>query len=132
MSLDGNEFSSNQIYIRIVGVWNGLHIAWKRGWRRLILESDSTSVVALLTKCGGATRESRFVTQIQALPDRDWQVSVIRAFRKANHCANFLANLPLNNFELQEVVIFDEPPSSLKLLLQADVIGIPYPRKEKG
>ncbi|XP_061374502.1 uncharacterized protein LOC133316736 [Gastrolobium bilobum] len=49
------------------GGWNGLNIAWQRGWHRLILESDSTLVVALLIKCGGAARESR----LRALLDRD-------------------------------------------------------------
>ena len=122
----------NAFVAELWGVWYGLNIAWHRGWRRLILESDSTSVVAVLSKRGGAARESRLLTHIRAILNRDWQVSITHAFREANSCADYLANLPIINPSLPDESFFTAPPAPLSLLLQADAAGTYHPRKGTG
>ncbi|KAJ8768128.1 hypothetical protein K2173_021068 [Erythroxylum novogranatense] len=71
---------------------HGLTLAWDRGYRRIVVESDSQDVVTLvLTSCPHSHPMFLLVEDIRTLLARDWCCSLQHIFREANHCADFLA-----------------------------------------
>jgi len=53
---------------------------------------------------------------------KDWTISLHHAFREGNACANVLTKLKTINVDL--LIVFQAPPSSLSSALLADVHGV--------
>lgn len=70
----------------------GLKVAWDEGCRRVILDSDSTCAIQMISK--GAKEEHidyALVKEIQATLARDWVVRMEHTDRRHNEAADFLA-----------------------------------------
>ncbi|KAK4262634.1 hypothetical protein QN277_028172 [Acacia crassicarpa] len=97
----------------------GLQLAWNRGFRNVICESDSKLLVDLLN--GGLSNGSQsiVVLQIQQLMRYDWSLQLIHICREQNLVADCLAKDGLSNSS-----IYDLCPTHLKTLVLKDCMGI--------
>ncbi|KAK2995401.1 hypothetical protein RJ640_029033 [Escallonia rubra] len=109
------------------GVFHGLQLAWKHGYRNVILELDSQIVarsLGSLAMDGGPHRH--LIRECKKLLNQDWNCQVMHSFREGNKAADWLANLglsiPLGYQELENV------PSRLEEILRNDVRGVSDPR----
>ncbi|XP_061347266.1 uncharacterized protein LOC133292825 [Gastrolobium bilobum] len=68
------------------GVLRGLELAWNEGFRNIIIESDSSSVITVLTKSGVAVRECHLIARIQTWINRSWSVTLMHTYREGNVC----------------------------------------------
>ncbi|CAN1840954.1 Putative ribonuclease H protein At1g65750 [Linum perenne] len=77
----------------IRGVIEGLRLAWSAGHRKILVQTDSRTALALLTDPGEVTHNhSLEVLQFRELLTREWEVILKHVYREANHAADFLAN----------------------------------------
>ncbi|KAG7594142.1 Reverse transcriptase zinc-binding domain [Arabidopsis thaliana x Arabidopsis arenosa] len=109
------------------GVYYGLYVAWEKGYRRVVLESDSALVVGYLQSGIEETHPLAFLVRMcHGFISRDWIVRVTFVYREANRLADGLANyaftLPLG-FHLCNVC----PDVVLPVLLD-DTNGTAFPR----
>jgi ribonuclease HI len=64
-----------------------------KGFKKVILESDSVVVINLIIKNNATMdRNYNFIMQIRRLLDRDWEVQTTHVYREANSAADWLAN----------------------------------------
>ncbi|XP_061359165.1 uncharacterized protein LOC133303296 [Gastrolobium bilobum] len=105
--------------------WSGLEMTWSDGKRQIIVESDSSNAIAVLTNSGDAARESHLVTRIRAWLAMDWRVLFQHIYKEVNQCADWLANLALEN-QIQDpfIRLFDPPPPDLNFHILANASGI--------
>ncbi|CAN1767664.1 Putative ribonuclease H protein At1g65750, partial [Linum perenne] len=76
------------------GITTGLRLAWDAGYRRIVVQSDSTAAIALITSVDDPLHQhANEVLTIRNLLDRDWTVSLMHVFREANKATDFLADL---------------------------------------
>ena len=108
----------------------GLHMTWDRGFRKVVLESDSRVVVEIIK--GDTMRVDRnynLIMQIRGLMGREWEVKMIHVYREANFVADWLANFGLTRYVLERGAnIITDPPSGLYSLLYYDLIRSTIPR----
>ncbi|XP_061355349.1 uncharacterized protein LOC133299869 [Gastrolobium bilobum] len=74
------------------GILKGLEFTWNKGFRKIIIESDSTSVITLFTSKGNDVRESHIVTRIRIWMNKDWDLKAQHIHREGYQCADWLAN----------------------------------------
>ncbi|CAI0401130.1 unnamed protein product [Linum tenue] len=75
------------------GATEGLKRAWTRGYRKVELNLDSSTAIAIIK--GGSylnVRHGLAACQIGQLIDRDWDISVNHVNRESNVATDFLAN----------------------------------------
>jgi hypothetical protein len=95
-----------------------------KGFKKVILESDSVVVINLIIKNNATMdRNYNFIMQIRRLLDRDWEVQTTHVYREANSAADWLANYGLTRDTLdRKFDILEEPPSELYSILYYDLI----------
>ena len=103
----------------------GLHRTWDKGFRKVVLESDSKVIVGIIK--GDTVRVDRnynLIMQIRGLLGREWEVKIFHVYREANYVVDWLANFGLTNELLdRRADIITDPPSKLYSLLYYDLIG---------
>ncbi|XP_050225525.1 uncharacterized protein LOC126675003 isoform X2 [Mercurialis annua] len=115
----GTETSGPELW----AVFKGLELAWKRGYRKVVVETESHMAVEYLMKSTTALDSNRNIVECcWKLIKLDWDCHVLHVDRNANLSASWLAaqfgDRPLRmNF-------FSEPPNGLVSLLQNDSLGI--------
>ncbi|KAF2298417.1 hypothetical protein GH714_023518 [Hevea brasiliensis] len=101
----------------LIRVFLGLQLAWTKGFRRIMLETDRQMVVHCLEKDSGSVDG---YTKLELT--RDWVVHLHYFYREGNSNADRLAGmgqqLPLGDH------YFDVPPQELHGLLLHDVSGV--------
>ncbi|WCJ29423.1 LINE-1 retrotransposable element ORF2 protein [Euphorbia peplus] len=109
------------------GLYYGLEMAWKKGYRRVIVEIDSLIVLKLVMD--GERVFHRYYWLIEGCKlflKHDWEIKMQHQFREGNRAADWLANFAgasdLGHHE------FDAPPAGLQFLLAADITGEGVPR----
>ncbi|KAF7813509.1 ribonuclease H [Senna tora] len=108
------------------GALEGLRLARDFGVKKVILESDSMNLVdSLLGRCLSGADVRSIVHEASLLLASFDGFKVQHRWREANNCADFLANLGLS---CSGRVLLAAPPSEIKQLLFADVVGILLPR----
>ncbi|CAN1831415.1 Putative ribonuclease H protein At1g65750 [Linum perenne] len=71
----------------------GLKIAWDLGFRRVELQLDSATAIALFSEEGNVTHHhSSEVLDFRELKGRDWVVSIRHTYREGNKAADHLAS----------------------------------------
>ena len=111
-------------------VYIGLQLTWDRGYRKVILESDSSVVVGLMNGDKvSMDRNCTLIMKIRDMLDRAWEVRTVHIYREANCVADWLTNFGLSRdvIDRQSDVLTD-PPSGLYTLLYYDLIGSTIPR----
>ena len=111
-------------------IYVGLHMTWDKGFRKVVLESDSRVVVGLIN--GDTVRVDRnynLIMQIKEVVGKDWEVKIFHVYREANCVADWLTNYGLTRDVLDKGSdIITDPPSGLYSLLYYDLIGSTIPR----
>ena len=108
----------------------GLQLTWDRGYRKVILESDSRVVIGLMQgDTPSMDRNYTLTMQIRDMLERDWEIQTVHIFREANCVADWLANYGLSRDVLDsQTDVLTDPPSGLYTLLYYDLIGSTIPR----
>ncbi|XP_061359612.1 uncharacterized protein LOC133303675 [Gastrolobium bilobum] len=98
-------------------------MVWEESWKNLIVESDPTSGIAILSKNGVAPRESHLVARIRAWFQKDWRIHLVHRYKEENHCADsdWLANYPLDNLTVPNMSVFCFLPFQIQSVLIADL-----------
>ncbi|KAJ7971564.1 Ribonuclease H [Quillaja saponaria] len=105
------------------GILYGLELAWKMGFRKVQLESDSSAMLELISK-GSTTYHPHFpiIQECRNLISKYWSIQLGHVYREGNYVADWLANLRVS---LQiGYHLWDKPPDGLSLLLLHDILGI--------
>ena len=75
----------------------GLRLSWDMGFRKIILESDSTCVIELLTSnLNTSHAEYSLHKEIHDIINRDWEIKITFASRDSNGAVDLLAKWGLN------------------------------------
>ncbi|KAL4335727.1 hypothetical protein GQ457_07G012090 [Hibiscus cannabinus] len=110
------------------GVFEGLALAWTRGFRKILLEVDSLDVFRLLTRHGADRCFDSLTCDIHELLDRHWEVSVGIIRHSTNQVANGLAKVarvrtgPLHREVDFSLRLFLAPPDELVSLVHNDLL----------
>ncbi|KAJ6860091.1 hypothetical protein NC651_036434 [Populus alba x Populus x berolinensis] len=119
----GSAFESELLAVR-----EALKLAWDKGLKRVIVESDPKSVVKRI--CNQLTRRPKnqieaVILECQSYVSREWNCFLQHAHREGNFAADALTKIIISeSFELH---VFNHPPRSLSLILLADKIGMVVP-----
>ncbi|CAN1121660.1 hypothetical protein LINPERHAP1_LOCUS6194, partial [Linum perenne] len=71
----------------------GLERTWNAGYRRVLLQLDSTTAINLLwTNHDPLHQHGLEAMQFKDLCNRDWTVKIIHTFREGNQAADFVAS----------------------------------------
>ncbi|KAJ6683459.1 hypothetical protein OIU85_007172 [Salix viminalis] len=124
--------SGSSFEAELMAVLEALKVAyWVKGLRRVILESDSKSVVDRISN----QRIHQPKNQLEEIileckgyvMSPAWSCSIQHTYREGNFAADALTKeLVSESFEVLHV--WNHPPESLSLILLADMIGMDVPR----
>jgi ribonuclease HI len=109
------------------GVLEGLKYARRLGYQAIDLNVDSLAVKQVLTS--GSSNNllgQNLVKNIRRLLELNWKVTVVHSYREANTLADALANIGCSLD--YNIIFYDNPPTQLRHLLEADALGITTPR----
>ncbi|KAB5515929.1 hypothetical protein DKX38_026577 [Salix brachista] len=121
--------SGSSFEAELVAVREALKLAWDKGLRRVILESDSESVVNRIRNQKIRQPKNQLeeiILECQGYGSRAWSCFIQHTRREGNFAADALTKkLASESFELH---VWNHPPESLSLILLADMIGMEVPR----
>ena len=113
--------------ITVAKIWGAFYVldfAWRRGFRRVIIELDSTTALALIRNEGaGHHPYGLLIARVQEHLHRDWMVHV---YREANKTTDYLANL--GHFISLGVYYYLQPHLCLRPILRDDLVGVAQPK----
>lgn len=118
---------SDVLKAELLGIFNGLKLAWERGIRNLICYTDSLIARKLITEQTEIFH--RYASIIQDIKDQmilPWRIDLRHTLREGNQSADHLAKLGANTVE--QLQIFEKPPLDLCSHLDGDAAGISFPR----
>ncbi|CAJ2653897.1 unnamed protein product [Trifolium pratense] len=110
------------------GMYLGMKLAWSQGFHHLEVESDSKSLVDMITrKVKSNGNPPTLVRRIQELLKLNWQVHFNHTWREGNRSADWLANFSfsLDSFNIH---VMENPPNEVSRLLFDDFFGACMPR----
>ena len=91
-----------------------------------IVEVDSTNVVNLLKRDDFDNHPLRTLIQDCKFIMDKFKLTIMHTLREDNMCADAMAKIGVN--QLEKLEVFHHVPSVVKGLLEADAMGISYPR----
>ncbi|GAU43826.1 hypothetical protein TSUD_399190 [Trifolium subterraneum] len=121
------KWKCNSYVAELWGVLEGLKYARRLGYQAIDLNVDSLAVKQVLTS--GSSNNllgQNLVKNIRRLLELNWKVTVEHSYRKANTCADALANIGCSLD--YNIIFYDNPPTQLRHLLEADALRITTPR----
>ncbi|KAI4313582.1 hypothetical protein L6164_026547 [Bauhinia variegata] len=122
-------FSKKLVYsdlttAEIEAIYTGLKVAWERGYKKIILESDSTAAVDLVNKgvsSGHSLAEP--VNQAREYLNKDWkEIKIVYLPRDYNKVADKLAALS-HEFQVGVLREYVDPPQPCIYYLSDGVSG---------
>lgn len=122
------EIGSCDSYVdELLGVFEGLKLVRARGFNRVELHVDSWVVVTTLfsSKIGTLTSWS-LLQHSRRLLDMNWEVRICHSYRKANVCADSLANIACDGGIA--FMLYEHFPAQISMLFLADLTGVCTPR----
>ena len=101
-----------------------LQLTWDKGFRKVVLESDSRVVVGLINGDKVSVyRNYNLTMQIKGMLGRDREVTTLHIYREVNCMVAWLANYVLTRDLLDSGLdVLEEPPLGMYLLLYYDLI----------
>ncbi|CAN1789715.1 Putative ribonuclease H protein At1g65750 [Linum perenne] len=80
--------------VEMRGAIEGLHRAWEAGFRNVVLQLDSRSVISLFMN-GDEERHQHGleVARFRELRDRNWNLEIQHTYREGNRAADYLASI---------------------------------------
>ncbi|KAF7814111.1 putative ribonuclease H protein At1g65750 family [Senna tora] len=117
-----NVGSCSIILADLWGILSGLQVAWNRGFKKVILETDSLNAERLIHQAFEEGHcSAQLVQGIHKLMAQEWEVVIQHVYREANFVADRLAQL--GHYENFSVRIIEQPPDCIHNLLYEDVHG---------
>ncbi|OMO54670.1 hypothetical protein CCACVL1_27680 [Corchorus capsularis] len=108
----------------------GLLLAWDEGYRNVECEIDASIVLQLIESAdAGLHPLGSLIIDIQELFKRIWECKCLHTLREGNFSADVLSKMGCSLEE--EYVVYRQPPAEVKACLQADYLGVSYPRRFK-
>lgn len=105
------------------GIYQGLQVAWNKGYRRIIIESDCALAVESLTRDKNMNGLARnIIDSCKSLMKRSWEVRVYHVPREHNRVADALAKMATQND--WGFCYLQEPPRNITRLLREDELGL--------
>ncbi|KAH9673337.1 reverse transcriptase domain-containing protein [Citrus sinensis] len=118
---------SSVLMAELWGLYQGLHLAWEAGIKRLLVEVDSLCVTQLVSKQVVVPNEFyALVVAIREIISRNWQVSITHIYREANSAADFMANMA--HSYPHGLHLFSSPPVGIYSIIVQDLYGVTQPR----
>ena len=118
---------SSVLMAELWGLYQGLHLAWEAGIKRLLVEVDSLCVTQLVSKQVVVPNEFyALVVAIREIISRNWQVSITHIYREANSAADFMANMA--HSYPHGLHLFSSPPVGIYSIIVQDLFGVTQPR----
>ncbi|KAJ0089466.1 hypothetical protein Patl1_13454 [Pistacia atlantica] len=100
-----------------------LELAWKLGFKRIELESDSLTLVNSLSFHESQdSLEKQVIKRIKRWLREDWEIHIHHVYLEGNKCADFLANLSFS-FD-PELYVLESAPFGIDRLLRNDASGM--------
>lgn len=110
------------------GMYLGMQLAWKHGFHHLQVESNSKTLVDMITgKMNINGNPTTLICRIQVLLKLNWQVLFNHTWREGNRSAVWLANLSFS-MDSFNIHVMDTPPSEVSSLLFYDISGASMPK----
>jgi hypothetical protein len=106
----------------------GMQLAWRQGFHNLQVESDSKTLVDMITrKVTINGNPPTLIRRIQDLLKLNWQVHFNHTWREGNKSADWMANFSfsLDSFNIH---VMETPPSGILSLICDDISGACMPR----
>ncbi|KAK3222256.1 hypothetical protein Dsin_009281 [Dipteronia sinensis] len=118
-----NRGNDSIIEVELWGIFKGLQIMWKAGFKKVEVESDSRIAVCLLTN-STPTNHPIFsiIHSCKALMDNNWCCKIRHVYREGNRFADNLAKLG-HSLEVG-ITTFGDPPSQILGALEDDFNGL--------
>ncbi|KAI9177802.1 hypothetical protein LWI28_019458 [Acer negundo] len=98
---NGDVSVGNALEAELWCMYDGLKMAWDSSFRKIIIKTDSISVIQLLSKAI-PTNHPLFsiVVEYSALMAADWSCALIHVYREENRVADGLAHLRMSTVKL--------------------------------
>jgi ribonuclease HI len=111
----------SNMFAELWAIRQGLLIAWDKGFRSLIVETDSLEAIHNIQSKPPHSPFLALLSDIKELMQREWRCKLGHVLREANACADFLAKLgpSLPN----DLTIWATPPPGLRMFLLSDASG---------
>lgn len=114
---------ADNLTTEVQAIKNGLDLVWDRGYRNVILESDSKSALDLLdTTANNLHPLFSLLDHINGLLNREWNVKLQHNLREGNECADWMAKTGATGDS--PLVIWEQCPHQLDSTLLADALGL--------
>lgn len=119
--------SYNVIQAELRAVSMGIKLAWLKGFRKVVIETDSAVAVCFI-KAGCSSRHLLFnlISETQDLLCRDDIFSINHVLREANQVADCFAKFGLSLDKCSR--FFSCMPHFVSLAVRADCVGTAFPR----
>ena len=114
---------------KLWAIYGGLQLTWDKGFRKMILESDSRVVVGIINEDNvRVDRNYNMIMKIRELLGKDWEVKTLHVYRETNCVADWLTNFRLTRDLLDRGADnITDPPAGLYILIYYDLIGSTIP-----
>ncbi|XP_038999688.1 uncharacterized protein LOC120125286 [Hibiscus syriacus] len=103
-----------------LGLYEGLRLAWDKGLRRILVESDSKDTITLLIKREASRGVSSLIPRVHEFLQRDWSISLRHVPRECNRVVDTLAHLAWTL--PHEYVVFHGPPEECNAAFHDDTL----------
>lgn len=107
----------------LLAIAYGLHIAWGKGYKEVICESDSQMSLDLIAKRVLVTHPyAPLIEHIRSFISRPWKIIFQHTLREGNACADWLAKIGANSND--GLTIWPECPPQLTTMVLANAMGV--------
>lgn len=122
-----NVGSANSLSAELFGIREGLNLAWEKGFRKVVIESDSEAAISLV-KMGDVKSHplGGLIQDCKVLIGRFWDCQISHTFREGNTSADFLAGL--GSAQSERCIYWVNPPQELCPIVFADMVGTSFLR----
>lgn len=118
-----NKGTGSVIEAELWGIFEGLKIAWKAGYKKVVVESDSQNAILLLKKNTLANHPLfSIIQECKAIFENEWSCHILHIYRESNRVADRLACLG-HSLELG-LTLFEDPPTQISDVLENDFKGL--------
>ena len=118
-----NKGVGNALKAELWGIFEGISLAWRSGFRCVIVETDSLDAVKLISQDSTSNHPLYSIIQsCKSLIAADWDCRVKHVFREGNRLADSLARLG-HDFGYG-IHFYDDPPPAIASVFAADVRGL--------
>lgn len=108
-------------------IYQALLFAWHNDWTYIMVESDSTITINLLSRTKtSSSSHLPLIATIKTLCSRNWQVKFAHTYRETNKIADLLSKTARENQD--GVTMPYNPPEEILTLLETDRNGRLYAR----